>query len=207
MDPRSDAIGGEWRMTQDFVEVIPEQTLLRRVDELAAEIAHDHPEGGLVVIGILKGSLFFMRDLLAKLPLDSTPEFLALTRFGEEGRVSVSLDIDESIEGKDVLLVLEIVDTGLTLGTIHRMLETRGARSVRTVALLDKAPRRIVDVPVEYRGFEVGDEYLLGYGLDWQGLFRNLRSVWAVMNMPRLVDAPEAFLDAAYRTGEALSAE
>lgn len=194
-------------MTDDFVQVISEETLLRRVDELAAEIATDHPDGDLVVIGILKGSLFFMKDLLDKLPLDCTPEFLALTRFGEEGRVSVSLDIDESIEGKDVLLVLEIVDTGLTLGTIHRMLETRGARSVRTVALLDKAPRRIVEVPVEYRGFEVGDEYLLGYGLDWQGLFRNLRSVWAVMNMPRLVDTPEAFLDAAYRTGEPLAAE
>lgn len=194
-------------MTDDFVEVISEETLKRRVDELAEEISDDHPDGDLVVIGILKGSLFFMKDLLARMPLDSTPEFLALTRFGEEGRVSVSLDIDESIEGKDVLLVLEIVDTGLTLGTIHRMLETRGARSVRTVALLDKAPRRIVDVPLEYRGFEVGDEYLLGYGLDWQGLFRNLRSVWAVMNMPRLVDTPEVFLDAAYRTGEALPSE
>jgi hypoxanthine phosphoribosyltransferase len=194
-------------MSPDFVEVISEETLHRRVDELAAEIADDHPEGNMVVIGILKGSLFFMKDLLDKLPLDCIPEFLALTRFGEEGRVSVSLDIDEPIEGKDVLLVMEIVDTGLTLGTIHRMLETRGARSIRTVALLDKAPRRIVDVPVEYRGFEVGDEYLLGYGLDWQGLFRNLRSVWAVMNMSRLVDTPEAFLDAAYRTGEPLAAE
>ncbi len=130
-----------------------------------------------------------------------------MTRFGEEGRVSVSLDVGESLEDKDVLLVLEIVDTGLTLGTIHRMLETRGARSVSTVALLDKAPRRIVDVPMEYRGFEVGDEYLLGYGLDWQGLFRNLRSVWAVMNMPRLVDAPDDFLKAAYHTGEALPTE
>ncbi len=194
-------------MTPDFVEVISEQTLQRRVDELAQEISNDHPDGDLVVIGILKGSLFFMKDLLDRMPFDSTPEFLALTRFGDKGRVSVSLDIGEPIEGRDVLLVLEIVDTGLTLGTIHRMLETRGARSIRTVALLDKAPRRIVEVPVEYRGFEVGDEYLLGYGLDWQGLFRNLRSVWAVMNMSRLVDTPEAFLDAAYRTGQPLPSE
>lgn len=194
-------------MTNDFVEVISQSTLQRRIDELASEIIADHPDGNIVVVGILKGSLFFMKDLLDRLPFDSTPEFLALTRFGEEGRVSVSLDVGESLEDKDVLLVLEIVDTGLTLGTIHRMLETRGARSVRTVALLDKAPRRIVEVPVEYRGFEVGDEYLLGYGLDWQGLFRNLTSVWAVMNMPRLVHAPEDFLNAAYRTGEPLSAE
>ncbi len=188
-------------MTSDFVEVIPEDTLQRRIDELAGEIADDHPDGDLVVIGILKGSLFFMKDLLDRLPLDCTPEFLALTRFGEEGTVSVTLDLGEPIADRDVLLVLEIVDTGLTLGTIHRMLGTRGARSIKTVALLDKAPRRIVDVPIEYRGFEVGDEYLLGYGLDWQGLFRNIRSVWAVMDLPRLAAEPDLFLDAAYASG------
>ena len=188
-------------MSSEFVEVIPEDTLQRRIDELAGEIADDHPDGDLVVIGILKGSLFFMKDLLDRLPLDCTPEFLALTRFGEEGTVSVTLDLGEPIADRDVLLVLEIVDTGLTLGTIHRMLGTRGARSIKTVALLDKAPRRIVDVPIEYRGFEVGDEYLLGYGLDWQGLFRNIRSVWAVMDLPRLAAEPDLFLDAAYASG------
>jgi hypoxanthine phosphoribosyltransferase len=188
-------------MTSDFVEVIAEDTLQRRIDELANEIVNDHPDGDLVVIGILKGSLFFMKDLLDRLPLDCTPEFLALTRYGDEGTVSVTLDLGEPVAGRDVLLVLEIVDTGLTLGTIHRMLGTRGARSIRTVALLDKAPRRIVDVPIEYRGFEVGDEYLLGYGLDWQGLFRNIRSVWAVMDLPRLAADPEVFLEAAYGSG------
>lgn len=194
-------------MSDDFVEVITPDVLARRVAELGAEIMRDHPNGDLVVVGILKGSVIFMKDLLAHLPLDSTPQFLALTRFGREGRVSVTLDIDEPIDGKDVLLVLEIVDTGLTLGTIHKMLDAKGAKSVSTVALLDKAPRRIVDVPVEYRGFEVGDEYLLGYGLDWQGLFRNLRSVWAVMNMPRFLAEPEAFVKAAYSTGNALLSE
>ncbi|MEZ5176123.1 MAG: hypoxanthine phosphoribosyltransferase [Acidimicrobiia bacterium] len=190
-------------MNQDFVEVIAEDTISRRVTELAADIAADHPSGDLVVVGILKGSLLFMKDLLDNLPFDSTPQFLALTRFGTEGRVSVTLDIDEAINGRDLLLVLEIVDTGLTLATIQRMLQAKDPRSVRTVALLDKAPRRIVDVPIDYRGFEVGDEYLLGYGLDWNGLFRNLRSVWAVMDMPRFLENPQAFVDTAYQTERA----
>ncbi|MCZ7533118.1 MAG: phosphoribosyltransferase family protein [Acidimicrobiia bacterium] len=194
-------------MSDDFVEVIAQETVARRVAELADEINADHPDGDLVVIGILKGSLIFMKDLLDHLPLDSTPQFLALTRFGSEGRISVTLDLDEPLDDRDVLLVLEIVDTGLTLLTIQKMLEAKGARSVSTVTLLDKAPRRIVDVPVEYRGFEVGDEYLLGYGLDWKGLFRNLRSVWAVMNMPRFLDEPHSFVDAAYGTAQALRTE
>ncbi len=189
-------------MTDDFVQVIDEATLQRRVGELAAEITKDHPEGDLVVIGILKGSLIFMKDLLAHLPLTSTPEFLSLTRFGRQGRVSIALDVSEPLEDRDVLLVLEIVDTGLTLVTIRKLLLARGARTVSTVALVDKTSRRIVDVPVEYRGFDVGDEYLLGYGLDWKGLYRNLRSIWAVMNIKKLHDDPRAFLDDAYPRGD-----
>ena len=185
-------------MSSDFVQVIDEDTLQRRVGELAAEITHDFPEEDLVAIGILKGSLIFMKDLLHHLPLTTTPEFLSLTRFGRQGRVSIALDVAEPLEGRDVLLVLEIVDTGLTLVTIRKLLLARGARSVSTVALLDKTSRRIVDVPVEYRGFDVGDEYLLGYGLDWKGLYRNLRSVWAALNIKRLHDDPTAYLEDAY---------
>jgi hypoxanthine phosphoribosyltransferase len=189
-------------MSDDFVQVIDETTLQRRVSELAADITNDFPDGDLVVIGILKGSLIFMKDLLYHLPLTSTPEFLSLTRFGREGRVSIALDVSEPLEDRDVLLVLEIVDTGLTLVTIRKMLLARGARSVSTVALLDKTPRRIVDVPVEYIGFAVGDEYLLGYGLDWKGLYRNLRSVWAVLDIKKLHDDPTAYLEDAYGPGE-----
>lgn len=188
-------------MSDEFVQVIDESTLQRRVSELAAEITNDFPDGELVVVGILKGSLIFMKDLLSHMPLTSTPEFLSLTRFGREGRVSVALDVSEPLENRDVLLVLEIVDTGLTLVTIRKMLVARGARSVRTVALLDKTTRRIVDVPVEYRGFDVGDEYLLGYGLDWKGLYRNLRSVWAALNIKNLQDDPRAYLAEAYGSG------
>jgi hypoxanthine phosphoribosyltransferase len=112
------------------------------------------------------------------------------------------MDVSIPLYGRDVLLVLEIVDTGLTLATIQRLMVAHGARSVRTAALLDKAPRRIVDVPVDYRGFEVGDEYLLGYGLDWNGYYRNIRSIWAVMDLPRLAEHPRSFDEVAYGSVE-----
>ena len=186
-----------------YVQVIDEATIQRRVAEMASDIAADHGDD-VVVICILKGSLLFMKDLMDHLPYTYTPEFLALTRFGRDGRVSVALDVSVPLEGRDVLVVLDTVDTGLTLNTIRTMLEAHGARSVSTAALLDKAPRRIVDVDVEYRGFEVGDEYLLGYGLDYEGLYRNLKSVWAVLDMPAFTDDPRAFAAIAY--GEASGA-
>ena len=180
-----------------YVQVIDEATIQRRVAEMASDIAADHGDD-VVVICILKGSLLFMKDLMDHLPYTYTPEFLALTRFGRDGRVSVALDVSVPLEGRDVVVVLDTVDTGLTLNTIRTMLEAHGARSVSTAALLDKAPRRIVDVDVEYRGFEVGDEYLLGYGLDYEGLYRNLKSVWAVLDMPAFTDDPRAFASIAY---------
>lgn len=185
-------------MTERFVEVIDDDVLQRRVAELGEEITNSYPDEDVVVVGILKGSLLFMKDLMDHLPLTYTSEFLALTRFGHEGRVSVALDVSVPLEGRDVLLVLDIVDTGLTLNTIRTMLDARGARSVRTAALLDKAPRRIVDVDIEFRGFEVGDEYLLGYGLDYEGWYRNLRSVWAVMDMVHFTENPSSFASIAY---------
>ena len=187
-------------MTDRFVEVIASDVLQRRVAELGEEITNDYPDEDVVVIGILKGSLIFMKDLMDHLPLTYTPEFLSLTRFGRDGRVSVNLDVSIPLEGRDVLLVLDTVDTGLTLNTITTMLSTRGARTVRTVALLDKVPRRIVDVDVAYRGFEVGDEYLLGYGLDYEGWYRNLTSVWAVLDMAHFTENPRSFAPIAYGT-------
>ncbi|VAV97791.1 hypothetical protein MNBD_ACTINO01-1830 [hydrothermal vent metagenome] len=180
-------------MSDSFIEVISKDTIDRRVSELADEIVNDVDSDDVVVVSVLKGSLIFTKDLMWNLPLTYTPDFLSLTRFGREGRVSVAMDISVPLEGRDVLLVLEIVDTGLTLATIRRMMLTRGVRSLRTVALIDKSRRRIVDVPVEYRGFQVGDEYLLGYGMDWEGLYRNLASIWAVLDIAELVEHPEAF--------------
>ncbi len=180
-------------MSDSFVEVISRDTIDRRVSELAVEIMDDTDIDDVVVVSVLKGSLIFTKDLMSRLPLTYTPDFLSLTRFGREGRVSVAMDVSVPLDDRDVLLVLEIVDTGLTLSTIRKMMLTRGVRSLRTVALIDKSRRRIVDVPVEYRGFEVGDEYLLGYGMDWEGRYRNVSSIWAALDIAELTDHPETF--------------
>lgn len=182
-------------MIEPFVEVIDEATLIERVAQLGAEITADLGSVEPVVIGILKGSVPFLRDLSHHLPLESEIEFLALTRFGHEGKVSVAMDTSIPLVGRSILLVEDIVDTGLTLATLRRTLVARGAVDVKTVALIDKVQRRIVDVPVEYAGFEVGDEYLLGYGMDWEGRYRNLRSIWAALDISVLQDDPMAFAD------------
>lgn len=180
-------------MSEPFVEVIDNDTLQQRVAELGREITDALTEDDPVVIGVLKGSVPFLTDLSRHLPLTIEMDFLNLTRFGREGRVSVAMDLSVPIEGRSVYIVEDIVDTGLTLATLRKMLTARGASSVSTVALLDKATRRIVDVPVEHRGFEVGDEFLLGYGMDWQGRYRNVPSIWAVMDLSVLTSDPDAF--------------
>lgn len=180
-------------MTEPYVEVIDENALQRRVAELGKEITEQLTEPDPVVIGVLKGSIPFLNDLAHHLPLTIEVDFLSLTRFGREGRVSIAMDLSVPVEGRSVLIVEDIVDTGLTLVTMRKMLLARGAKSVTTVALLDKAQRRIVDVPVEHRGFEVGDEFLLGYGMDWQGRYRNVPSIWAVMDLSILTTDPDSF--------------
>jgi len=180
-------------MNAPFVEVIDQGALQARVAELGREITGTLTEDDPVVVGVLKGSVPFLTDLIKHLPLTIEIDFLNLTRFGREGRVSIAMDLSVSVEGREVLIVEDIVDTGLTLATLRKMLLARGASSVSTVALLDKSTRRIVDVPVEHRGFEVGDEFLLGYGMDWQGRYRNVPSIWAVMDLSVLTADPGSF--------------
>ena len=180
-------------MNAPFVEVIDQVALQARVVELGREITGTLAEDDPVVVGVLKGSVPFLTDLTRHLPLTIEIDFLNLTRFGREGRVSIAMDLSVSVEGREVLIVEDIVDTGLTLATLRKMLLARGASSVSTVALLDKSTRRIVDVPVEHRGFEVGDEFLLGYGMDWQGRYRNVPSIWAVMDLSVLTADPDSF--------------
>lgn len=180
-------------MTEPFVEVVSEEQLRRRIAELGAEISADYAGKSLVAVGVLKGCLPFLADLVRHLDESVEVDFLSLTRFGQEGRVSISMDTTTQLEGRHVLIVEDIVDTGLTLTSLRRMIEVRDPASLRTVSLLDKVPRRIIEVPVEYRGFEVGDEFLLGYGLDWDGWYRNVRSLWAVMDLSELTRDWAAF--------------
>lgn len=187
-------------MMPPFVEVVPEGTIRRRVEELGGELA-DAVDGSVpVLVGVLNGAVPFLADLVRAMPVDLEVEFIALTRFGHHGRVAIDLDTERPLEGRHVVIVEDIVDTGLTLTSLRRLVEARGASEVRTVALVDKRPRRIVDVPLEHRGFEVGDEFLLGYGLDWEGRYRNLRSLWAVLDLARFREEPDALASEVFGT-------
>lgn len=177
-------------------EVIPEQEILSRVGELGAAITADYTGREPLFVIVLKGSLPFGADLVRSVDIPAEVDFLLLNRFGEGGRIGIAMDLSVPILDRDVIIVEDIVDTGLTLKVLRRMMADRGAASVATVALFDKARRRLADVAIEYRGFEVGDEYLVGYGLDWRGLYRNMRSIWAVLDPEAFVTDRRVLLDA-----------
>jgi len=181
-----------------FLEVVEPEALQRRVSQLGRSIAADYRDLNPVLVGVLKGSVPFLADLTRRIEVAHEIDFLLLTRFGTMGRVSVAMDTAIPLQGRHVIIVEDIVDTGLTLSALRRNLKVRDVASVKTVALLDKVPRRIVDVPLEYRGFEIGDEFLLGYGLDWKGRYRNLPGLWAVMDMDRLRDLDSSFPQIAF---------
>lgn len=185
-------------MSDVFVEVVTEAALSERVAQLGQDIEADYTGLEPVLVGVLTGCVPFLADLSRHMRPEIEIDFLSLTRFGEEGRVNIAMDTSITLRDRHVLVVEDIVDTGLTLTTLRRVLELREPASIRTVALLDKTTRRIVDVPIEYRGFEVGDEFLLGYGLDWEGKFRNLRSLWAVLDLAVMRDEPDAFAAEAF---------
>lgn len=175
-----------------FVEVITAEALASRTRELGVQLTQEYRDRQPVFVGVLHGSLPFLSDLIREVRTPLEVDFLALSRFGEGGKVRIAMDTEISLEGREVVIVEDIVDTGLTLSYLRRLLETRDVAGLATVTLFDKAPRRIVDVPLEYRGFEVGDEFLLGYGLDWEGKYRNLRSVWMVLDLATLQTDPGA---------------
>lgn len=173
-------------------EVLPESEIQSRVRELGDAISRDYVGRDPLFVVILNGSVPFGADLVRAVSADVEVDFLGLNRFGESGRIGITLDTSVSLFDRNVVVVEDIIDTGLTLTTLRGMMEDRGAASVATAALLDKTRRRVTDVPLEYRGFEVGDEFLLGYGLDWQGFYRNLSSIWAVLDMEAFVADPMA---------------
>lgn len=171
-------------------EVVTREELTSRVGELGHAISIDYEGRDPLFVILLLGSIPFGADLVRQVPIPSEVDFLGLNRFGESGRVSIAMDLSTPVLDRDVVLIEDVIDTGFTLTVLRKMMEDRGAASVATATLFDKTPRRVTEVPIEYRGFEVGDEYLLGYGLDWQGLYRNLASVWAVMDLEAFVDDP-----------------
>lgn len=169
-------------------EVIEEDDVQSRVAELGQAISRDYQNRDPLFIVMLLGSIPFAADLVRTVEVPSEIDFMALHRFGESGRIGIAMDLTTPVLDRNVVIVEDIVDTGLTLTVLRRMMADRGAASVATAALFDKAARRVTEVPIEYRGFEVGDEYLVGYGLDWEGLYRNLRSIWAVLDIEAFVE-------------------
>ncbi len=164
--------------------LIDEHRLATRVAELAAEIDRDYASSdSLVAIGVLKGSIFFFTDLVRRLAVPVAIDFFQTSSYGAgttAGEVRIKRDIDFSIRGKDVLLVEDIVDTGWTLRTILDLFRFRGARSVKLCALLDKHEAREAEVPIDYCGFRIGRDFVVGYGLDYDERYRNLPYVGVV---------------------------
>ncbi|MGO9560458.1 MAG: phosphoribosyltransferase [Acidimicrobiales bacterium] len=144
------------------------------VDRLGRAISRDHPDG-LVLVGMLKGSVCLVADLARRLEVPCAVDFLCLTPYGAGGqRVRLSKDLDHDVSGRAVVLAVDIVDRGLTVTYVHRLLTERGARSVDVCTLLDRRSKRLLPVELRYVGKVIGEEYVVGYGLDLDERFRNL---------------------------------
>jgi hypoxanthine phosphoribosyltransferase len=152
--------------------------LQRRVVELAAEVSRDYEGRDLVLVGVLKGAVFFVADLMRSLEVPCELDFMAVTSYGSatdsSGVVRILKDLDGSIEGRDVLIVEDIIDSGRTLHYLLRNLNARNPKSLEVCALLTKPDRRRVDLPIRYVGFEIPNRFAIGYGLDHDQRFRNL---------------------------------
>ncbi len=158
--------------------LVSQADLSRRVSELAAEIDRDYAGRDLILIGILKGAVIFMSDLMRQLSTACEVDFMAISSYGSatdsSGVVRILKDLEIAIGGRDVLIVEDIIDSGLTLQYLQRNLRARDPRSLEVCALLTKPERRRVDLPIRYVGFEIPDRFAIGYGLDYAQRYRNL---------------------------------
>ena len=153
-----------------------------KVTELGKRITEDYKGRDLLLVSILRGGLFFLSDLARKIDLPITIDFMSISAYGlggdTTGVVRITKDLEDSIEGKDVIIVEDIIDTGLTIGYLLRNLESRFPKSLAVCTLLDRDIRRIADIDIKYSGFKVGEKYIVGYGLDYKQRFRNLESIY-----------------------------
>jgi hypoxanthine phosphoribosyltransferase len=158
--------------------LIEEDAVAGRVAELGTEISNDYAGRDLLLVGVLKGAVFFMADLMRQLTIPCEVDFMAISSYGastdSSGVVRILKDLDINIEGRDVLVVEDIIDSGLTLSYLIRNLESRNPATLEICALLTKPARREIDVDVRYTGFEIPNEFVIGYGLDFGERYRNL---------------------------------
>lgn len=160
-----------------MTEFLAESALAATTARLAREIDADHPDG-VVLIGVLRGALFVLADVARQLTVPTLVDFLAITPYEPgSGRVRLLKDIDIDISGHDVVLVEDVVDTGLTLSYVLQAVRARQPRNLRVCSLLDRRSSRIVPVTIDYTGHEISSAFALGYGLDYCGRYRNLRSI------------------------------
>ena len=164
--------------------LVQQDDLAHRVQALAEEISRDYAGRSVLLIGVLKGAMFFLSDLMRQLDVECEVDFMAVSSYGSStsssGVVRILKDLDGPIEGRDVLIVEDIVDSGLTLSYLLRTLRARDPASVEVCALLTKPERRKVDLPIRYVGFEIPNRFVIGYGLDYGERFRNLPYVAAL---------------------------
>lgn len=166
-------------MREDIQEILyNEEQLKKRIRELGKEISEDYKDKNLMLIGVLKGSVPFMADLMKEITVPCIMDFMAVSSYGNStstsGVVRILKDLDFEIEGKDILLIEDIIDSGVTLRYLVDYLKGRGAASIEIACLLNKSERRRVEINAKYMGFEVPDFFLVGYGLDYAERYRNL---------------------------------
>src|SRR5438477_6825673 len=161
-----------------------------RIREMGLRIRKDFPDEPLLLVGVLKGAVLFLADLARQIPGEVTFDFIAVSSYGKDarssGQVKLNKDLDSSIEGKTVIVVEEIMDTGLTLRYLLSIFQQRKPKHLRVAVLLDKAERRLTDVRADYVGFPIPNEFVVGYGLDFAERYRNLADV-QILSLPSVI--------------------
>ncbi len=175
------------------------EDIRRRIEELGRTITGDYEGRAPVLISVLKGGSVFLADLIRTIDLPLSIDYMSISRYGgaaeSMGRVRIVKDLEDDVGGRDVIVVEDIVDTGLTLGYLISVLESREPASVQVCALLDKTVRRIAPLEIRYRGFECPDVFVVGYGLDFHERYRNIPDLLAVQDFSALEQDPDALLD------------
>ena len=170
-------------LADDVAEIlVSEEQIKLKVREIGARLSVDYADRELTLVSVLKGSLPFMADLMRSITVPVTIDLMEVSSYGgvvteSTGLVRILKDLSSSIDGRDVLIVEDIIDTGLTLNYLVRYLKGKNPRSLRNCTLLDKPARRLVEIPIDYRGFEIPDQFVVGYGLDYGERYRNLPDV------------------------------
>lgn len=173
-------------MSHNIKVLISQEEVAKKIKELAEQINKDYAGKQVHLICVLKGGVFFTCDLAKSITLPVTFDFMSVSSYGDStessGRIKIVKDLDDSIEGKDVLIVEDIIDSGRTLSHLIKLLEARQPNSIKLCTLLDKPSRRVTEVKVDYCGFAIPDEFVVGYGLDYAQQYRNLPYIGVVEN-------------------------